>query len=71
MPPEKLESYDGKTLKVPELVATGHSTTNVCLWRLHGCGLDSIHLSATGVAEIVESTNLNGYPDTFGCVVYI
>ena len=30
--------------------------------------LDFIHLSATGVAEIAESTNLNWCPDTFGHV---
>ena len=28
---------------------------NVCPWRLHGCVLDYIHLSAIGVAEIAES----------------
>jgi hypothetical protein len=27
------------------------------LWKLHGCVLDFMHLSATGVAEIAESTN--------------
>ncbi|KAK6318221.1 hypothetical protein J4Q44_G00115120 [Coregonus suidteri] len=48
----------------------GHSTTNVCLWILHGCVLDVIHLSATGVAEIAQSTNLKGCPYTFGHVVY-
>ena len=54
-------SYDGATLK-------GHSTANVCLWRLHGCVLDFKHLSAMGVAEIAESANLKGCPHTF---VYI
>ena len=34
-----------------------HSTANVCLWRLHGCVLHFIHLSAMGVAEIAKSTN--------------
>ena len=37
---------------------TRYST--VCLWRLHGCVLDFILPSATGVAEIAESTNLKG-----------
>ena len=44
---------------------------NVCLWRLHGCVLYFIHLSATNVAEIAESTILKGCPHTFGHVVYI
>jgi hypothetical protein len=52
-------------LKVTKLFSTGNSTANVCLWRLHGCVLDFIHLSATGVAEITESTNLKGWPHTF------
>ena len=34
-----------------------HSTDNVCLWRLYGCVLDFIHLSATGAAEIAEYTH--------------
>jgi hypothetical protein len=48
----------------------GYSPANVCLWRLHGCMLGFIHQSATGVAEIAESTNLKGCPHTFGHVVY-
>ena len=64
-----MASYDGATLKVTELFSTGHSTANV--WRLHGCVLDFIHLSATGVAEIAEYTNLMEGPHTFGHVVYI
>jgi hypothetical protein len=28
------------------------------VWRFHGCVFDYIHLSATGVAEIAESTHL-------------
>jgi hypothetical protein len=31
-----------------------------CLWILHGCVHDFIHLSATDMAEIAESTPLNG-----------
>uniref|UniRef100_A0A8C7MUQ4 Zgc:85777 n=1 Tax=Oncorhynchus kisutch TaxID=8019 RepID=A0A8C7MUQ4_ONCKI len=38
-----------------------HSTANVCLWRLHGCVLDFIPLSATGVAEVAKSTNFKGW----------
>jgi hypothetical protein len=60
-------SYDGATLKV---FSTGHSTANVCLWRLHGCQLDFIHVSATGVAEIADSTNLNVCPHTAVHFVY-
>jgi hypothetical protein len=33
--------------------------------------LDFIHLSATGVAEIAECTDLKWCPHTFGDVVYI
>ena len=54
--------------KITELLSTGHSTANVCLWRLHGCVLNFIHLSATGLVEITESTNLKQCPHTF---VYI
>ena len=52
-------------LKVTELSSVGHSTANVCLWRLHGCVLNFINLSPTGVAEITESTTLKGCPHTF------
>uniref|UniRef100_A0A673XCA6 Uncharacterized protein n=1 Tax=Salmo trutta TaxID=8032 RepID=A0A673XCA6_SALTR len=38
---------------------------------LHGCVLDFIHLSATDVAEKVESTNLKGCPHTFVYIVYL
>ena len=48
----------------------GHSTANVCLWRLHGCVLKFIVLSATGLAEIAESTNLKGCPHSFVYIVY-
>jgi len=48
-----------------------HSTGSVCLWRLHGCVLDFIHLSAMGVAEIAESTNYKGCLHTFGHVIYV
>ena len=64
---QKVASYDGGTLKVTGLF----SKANVCLWRLHGCLLDFIHLSATGVAEIAESTHLKGCPYTFVYIVYI
>ena len=64
-----MASYDGATLKVTELFSTAHSTANVCQWRLHGCVLDFIHLSAMGVADIAESTYLKGCPHTFGHVV--
>ena len=33
--------------------------------------LDFIHLSAMGMAEIADSTNLKECPHTFGHVVYI
>ena len=33
--------------------------------------LEFIHLSATGVAEIAESTNLKGGPHTFVYIVYL
>ena len=39
-------------------------TANVCLWRLHGCVLDYIYLSTTGVVEIAKATNLMGCPHT-------
>jgi hypothetical protein len=45
-------------------------TATVCLWRLHGCLLDFILLSATGVAETAESTQLKGCQHTFGHLVY-
>ena len=60
-----MASYDGATLRVPELF----SKANVCLWRLHGGVLDFIHLSATGLAEIAESTNLKGF--AFVYILYI
>ena len=56
-------------LKVTEPYSTGHSTANVCLWRLHGCVLNFIHLSAASVAKIAKSTHLKGCPHTFGYVV--
>jgi hypothetical protein len=40
------------------------------VWRLHGCGRNCIHLSATGVAEIAESTHLNGFTHTFVYIVH-
>ena len=40
-------------------------TNGDCLWRTHGCVLDFIDPSATGVAEIAESTNTKGCPHTF------
>ena len=65
-----MASYDGATLKVTELFSEAHSTANVWLWRLHGCLLDFIHLSATGVTEIAKSTNLKVCPHTFVYIVY-
>jgi hypothetical protein len=53
----KVASYDGATLKLTELF----SKACVCLWRLHDCVLNFIHLLATGVAEIAKSTNLSTY----------
>ena len=38
---------------------------NVCLWRLQGCELNIIHLSASGVTEIAKSTHLKGCPHIF------
>ena len=54
-----------------EFFSMGHSTANVCLQRLHGCVLDFIHLSAVGVSEKAESTNVKGCPHTFVYLVYI
>ena len=65
-----MASYDGAALKVTELFSIGHSTANVCLC-LHGCVLDFIQLSATGVAEIAKSTHLKGCPPTYGHVPYV
>ena len=45
------------TLKVTELFSKA-ILLHVCLWRLHGCVLDLIHLSATDVAEVAEFTHL-------------
>ena len=53
----KVASYDAATLKVIELFSVAHSIANISLWRLHGCVLDFIQLSAMVVAEIAESTN--------------
>jgi len=53
----KVASDDVATLKVTELFSVVLPSVNVCLWRLHGCVLHYIHLSAMGVAEIAESTN--------------
>ena len=47
------------------------TTANVCLWKLHGSVLDSMHQSATGVAEIDKSTNLKKCPHTFVYMVCI
>ena len=38
---------------------------------MDGCVLDLIHLSATGVAEIVKSTNFKGCQDTFVYIIYL
>jgi hypothetical protein len=38
----------------------------VCLWRVHGCVLDFIHLSATCVAHIVKYSILKECAHTFG-----
>ena len=65
-----MASYDGATLKVTELFSTGHSTANVCQWRLHGFVLNFIHLSAMAVAEIAKSTHLKGCPHSFVYIVY-
>jgi hypothetical protein len=51
-------------IKVTELFSLGHSTANVCLWIFYGSVLDFIHLPATGVAEIVDATNLKVWPHT-------
>ena len=67
---ERWASFDGATLKVTELFSKGHSTANVCRWGLHGCVLDWIHLSETGVAEKTESTNLKWCPHTFVYIGY-
>ena len=44
---------------------------SVCLWRLYGCVLDFIHLSAKCVAEIAKSTNLKGCQHTFVYIMYL
>ena len=66
-----MASYDGATLKVSELFRMGHSNASVCLWRLHGCVLDFMHLSATDVAQIATSTHFEGCPHLFGHVVHL
>ena len=66
-----MASYDSATLKVTELFSIGHYTANVCLWRLYGCVLDFINMSAMGVAKIAESSNFKRCPHSFGHVVYI
>ena len=65
-----MASYDSATLKVTELFSKINATANVCLWRLHGFVLDVIQLSAMGVAEIAESTNLK-CPHTFVYIVLL
>ena len=60
-----------KVVKVTDLFRMGHSTANVCLWRLLGCVLDFINLSATGVAEIAKSTNSKGCPHAFVYTVLV
>jgi hypothetical protein len=60
----KVASYDGATLKVTELYSKAHSTADVCLWRLHSCLLDFIHLW-----WLKLTTNLKGCPHTFVCTV--
>ena len=65
----KVTSYDGAMLKVTELFRKD-ILLSVCLWRLRGYVLDFIHLSATVVAEIAESTNLKGCPHTFVNILY-
>ena len=57
--------YDGATLKVTEHFSKAILLPMFFLWRLHGGVLDFINLSATGGAEIAESTNLKGCPQTF------
>ena len=66
-----MASYDGATLKVTEIFSPRHSTANVCLWRLHGCVLDFIHLSTKRVAETAKSPNLKRGPHTFVYIVYL
>ena len=66
-----MASDDGATLKVTELFSMAHSTANVCVWRLHGCVLDFIHLLAMGMDELAESTNLKSCPHAFSHVVYV
>jgi hypothetical protein len=67
-----MASYDGAMLKVTELFSRAiQSTANVCLWRLHGCMLNFIHMSASGVAEIAKSTNFEGVSTYFAYIVYM
>jgi hypothetical protein len=61
-------SYDGDMLKVT-LLFNKTILLSMFLWRLHDCVI--IHLSATGVAEIAESTKLKGCPLTFAFIVSV
>jgi hypothetical protein len=54
--------WNGVTLKVTELFSKAILLTMF----VYGCVLDFIHLSATGVAEIAESTHLK--VSTYFCV---
>lgn len=62
---DRLASYYSVMLKVTELYNMTLSTANVCLWRLNGCMLDSMHLLVMGVAQIAGSNNQPVCPHTF------
>jgi hypothetical protein len=69
--PELAASYDSATLKVTELFNKAILLPLFFLRRLHGCVLDFIHLSPTGMAEIAKSTHLKACPHTFVYIVYL
>jgi hypothetical protein len=56
--------YDGATLKVTELFSKAILLSMFVYEDCMAGGLDFIHLSATGVAEIAESTHLKECPHT-------
>ena len=66
-----MASYGGATLKVTELFSKSILLPMFVYGDCMAVLLDFIHLSATVVAEIAESTNLKGSQHTFGHIVYL
>ena len=56
-------------MKVTELFSKAILLSTFVYGRLHGCVLDLINLSATGVAEIAEYSYLKVCPHTFVYIV--